>query len=161
MESVYLLLGANVGDCLNNLRICLTKLSRLGNIKAISSIYQTKAWGNTDQPDFFNLAVAIETSQAPPQFLKAIQSIEQEIGRVRFEKWGPRMMDIDILFFGKRIISSENLKVPHPYLPDRRFALTALAEIAPNVVHPALEKSVAELLKECGDILPVTKLEIE
>lgn len=161
METAYLLLGANMGDIQNNFRLCLTKLGRLGNIKAISSLYQTKAWGNADQPDFFNQAMAIETLQDPLEFLDSVLSIEQELGRVRLEKWGSRIIDIDILFFGNTIITSEKLKVPHPYLPDRRFALTALAEIAPDFVHPALEKSVAELLKECSDTLPVGKLEIE
>ncbi len=158
METVYLLLGSNLGDRQANLRMCLQRLNRMGKITAVSSVYETKAWGKHDQPDFLNQTVAIQTPESPEELLATILAIEIDLGRVRQEKWGSRIIDIDILLFGNRIIDTEKLKVPHPNLPERRFALTPLTEIAPDIIHPVLNKTVKSLLEECADTLVVRKI---
>lgn len=157
METVYLLLGTNLGHREAHLHTCLKRLGGLGTIQAISSIYETKAWGKTDEPDYLNQALAIITSGSPKDFIYQTQAIEIDMGRVRHQKWGTRIIDIDILFFGNRIIVSPKLQVPHPSLPLRRFALTALEEIAPEIIHPVLNKSVRSLMNECTDSLEVRK----
>lgn len=157
METVYLLLGTNLGHREAHLQACLKRLSGIGTIQAISSIYETKAWGKTDEPDYLNQALAINTSSSPKDFIYQTQAIEIDMGRVRHEKWGTRIIDIDILFFGNRIIDSPKLQVPHPSLPVRRFALTALVEIAPEIIHPVLNKSVRVLMTECTDSLEVRR----
>ncbi|MEI9946012.1 MAG: 2-amino-4-hydroxy-6-hydroxymethyldihydropteridine diphosphokinase [Chitinophagaceae bacterium] len=125
-------------------------------IKA-SSLYETAAWGKEDQPSFLNQALEIETALATQQLLKQLLKIEKKIGRVRKEKNGPRVIDIDILLFNNDIINENDLKVPHPELQNRRFALTPLAEIASNIIHPAFKKSILELLKLCPDTLEVKR----
>ena len=157
METVYLLLGTNLGHREAHLQACLKRLSGIGTIQAISSIYETKAWGKTDEPDYLNQALSINTSSSPKDFIYQTQAIEIDMGRVRHEKWGTRIIDIDILFFGNRIIDSPKLQVPHPSLPVRRFALTALVEIAPEIIHPVLNKSVRVLMNECTDSLEVKR----
>ena len=161
METVYLLLGSNLGNREANLRLCLQRLSAMGKITAVSCLYQTKAWGKTDQPDFYNQAVALLTKDSPEKMLNHILALERELGRTRHEKWGSRIIDVDILLFGGKIIESGKLNVPHPQLPSRRFALTPLAEIAPDVIHPVLKKSIADILADCTDPLEVTRLHTE
>jgi 2-amino-4-hydroxy-6-hydroxymethyldihydropteridine diphosphokinase len=158
METVYLLLGSNLGDRQGHLRMCLTRLGALGKITAVSSIYQTKAWGKTDQPDFLNQVIEILVEEKPNEFLSMILATEIDMGRVRQEQWGSRIIDIDILLFGDRIVDNDRLKIPHPQLPNRRFALTPLSEIAPHFHHPTLNKTISELLASCRDALPVEKL---
>ena len=153
-----MLMGSNLGDRKAHLRICLSRLAAIGNITAISSVYETQSWGKNDQPNFLNQAVAIQTTETPEDVLSLILAIEIELGRVRQEKWASRIIDIDILLFGNVIINTEKLKVPHPYLPERRFALTALAEIASDAIHPILNKSIQVLLNECNDRLEVVKI---
>jgi 2-amino-4-hydroxy-6-hydroxymethyldihydropteridine diphosphokinase len=157
METVYLLMGTNLGDRSANLKICLAGLMEIGEIIAVSPIYQCKAWGNQDQPDFFNQAIAIETKKSPEESLLILLKIEKAIGRVRRERWGSRIIDIDILLFGNRNINSENLTVPHPHLPERKFALIPLNDIAPDMIHPVLNKSIRELLLKCTDPLEVKR----
>lgn len=158
METVYLLMGSNLGDRELNLKLCIQALSGIGKTMAVSSVYETKAWGNTEQPDYFNQAIAMQTGETPDNLLLNILGIERQLGRVREEKWGSRIIDIDILLFGSSIVESDKLKVPHPFLPDRRFALTPLAEIAPEIIHPLLDKSIKVLLAECADELQVKKI---
>lgn len=134
----------------------MTELEQtVGTIVAKSSLYETAAWGKEDQPDFLNMALCIETSLTPEQLLQATQTIEQHLGRQRDVKWGQRTLDIDILFYGSEIVNLPNLKVPHPYIQDRRFALVPLHEIAPQLVHPGLAKTIAALLQNCPDKLEV------
>lgn len=131
---------------------------RCGKVTAASSQYETAAWGKTDQPSFLNQALEIETRLTPQQLLTQVLEIEKEIGRVREEKYGPRTIDIDILLYPGHIAEGCTLTIPHPQLPNRRFALAPLAEIAPALVHPVLHRSISELLAACPDPLEVVKV---
>ncbi|HEY3404466.1 MAG TPA: 2-amino-4-hydroxy-6-hydroxymethyldihydropteridine diphosphokinase [Ohtaekwangia sp.] len=156
---IFLSLGSNLGDRAQNL-IHASRLIResLGEIILNSSVYQTAAWGNEDQPAFLNQVLEITTSLTPEQALKCVLQIERSMGRERNEKWGERNIDIDILFYENYIISSGQLTVPHPEIANRRFVLLPLAEIAPYFVHPVLHKTIEELLEICGDNLSVEKM---
>lgn len=146
VQMVYLLLGSNLGNRKEILGKAIELLSqRVGIIILQSKDYETAPWGVTDQPDFLNLAVAIYTKLKPLEILEITQSIENQLGRVRNEKWGARLIDIDILFYGNEIIDEPNLKIPHPLLQERDFALSPLLEIAPNFVHPVLGETVLKL----------------
>jgi len=159
MNTAYLLIGGNMGER----ELYLKKARNLigeqcGELKSCSSIYQTAAWGKTDQPMFLNQALEIFTSLKPMQLLQQILSIEKQLGRTRHEKYGPRNIDIDILFYNEERHNVPLLTIPHPDLQYRRFVLTPMNEIAAEFVHPVLKKTMAELLKECPDDLPVKKL---
>jgi 2-amino-4-hydroxy-6-hydroxymethyldihydropteridine diphosphokinase len=146
LQIVYLLLGSNLGNRKEILDKAIELLSqKVGVIASQSKDYETKPWGVTDQPDFLNLAIAIHTYLKPFEILEQTQSIENQLGRVRKEKWGARLIDIDIMFYGSEIIEEPDLKVPHPLMQERDFALTPLSEIAPDFVHPVLAKTVLEL----------------
>jgi 2-amino-4-hydroxy-6-hydroxymethyldihydropteridine diphosphokinase len=150
--NVYLLLGSNVGDRQANLKKASELISEeVSPVVATSKLYETAAWGKTDQSPFLNQAIIVKTSIKPLILLSLLKNIERKVGRVDTEKWGPRVIDIDILLYGSEIIHEPELQVPHPYLPVRRFALLPLAEIAEEVIHPILKKTIAELLAECPD----------
>lgn len=158
MTDVYLLLGSNEGDRILWLQQAIEQLSPLGNITRQSAIYQTAAWGIEDQPAFLNMALCLQADLPPLILLKAINNIEHNLGRQRTLKWGQRTLDIDILFYGDEVIELAELKVPHPYLQERRFALVPLNEIAPDLIHPGFSKTVTQLLEECPDKLEVSRL---
>lgn len=159
-ERLYFLLGSNVGAREDYLLKALAALGKLSIDSSLNSshVYETAAWGLEVQAPFLNMAVALDTLLLPEQILTEIRSIEARFGRQRDVLWGPRTLDVDVLLFGKKIIRTPELHVPHPRLPERRFALAPLAEIAPALVHPELEKTIAELLRECPDPLEVTQL---
>jgi 2-amino-4-hydroxy-6-hydroxymethyldihydropteridine diphosphokinase len=160
MNKAYLLIGGNMGDRLQNLGRSVELLKGLGNVKALSGLYETAAWGKTDQPAFLNQAIFLETELTARELLQAVLDIEETMGRRREVKFGPRIIDIDLLFYNRDIIDEPGLSIPHPEVQNRRFALEPLHEIAPKLLHPVFGKSVEELLWECEDKLEVKKLEI-
>ncbi|WP_192821348.1 2-amino-4-hydroxy-6-hydroxymethyldihydropteridine diphosphokinase [Rufibacter sp. LB8] len=160
METLILLLGGNLGDRLFYLQEAESRLSALfGKPSQKSKVYETAAWGLTEQPSFYNQALAYETALPALEILAHTQQIELDLGRIRKERWGARMIDIDILFLGQQILNTPELQLPHPQLHLRRFALVPLAEILLHWQHPVLEKSVQELLARCPDSLEVKMLE--
>ncbi len=155
-ELVYLLLGSNLGDREAVLRQAVDALVSKGfSIKKNSAIYETQPWGITDQPVFLNIVLAGKWSSSPDELLVLCQQTEIQLGRVRTVKWGERILDIDILYFGSTMVSTENLMIPHPGIPGRRFTLIPLNEIASKKEHPVLKKSTAELLELCEDDIGV------
>jgi 2-amino-4-hydroxy-6-hydroxymethyldihydropteridine diphosphokinase len=158
MNKVYLLIGGNMGDRMANLENALNLIgTNLGKIIQISSLYETAAWGLTEQPDFLNQAVFIHTNLCANELMDAILQIERNMGRERNIPLGPRIIDIDIIYFNEEIVNNERVTIPHPKIAERRFVLLPLTEIAPNYLHPILDKSNTLLLKECGDSLAVHK----
>jgi 2-amino-4-hydroxy-6-hydroxymethyldihydropteridine diphosphokinase len=153
---VYLLFGSNLGERAANIANAITLLENQG-VTAIklSSLYETEPWGNTNQAPFLNQAAKFRTVLSAAQLMKTILKIEQDMGRVRTVKWAPRIIDIDILFFDNQIVSQNDLKIPHPELDKRKFALVPLAEIAPGFIHPILKRNMKELLAECSDRMAV------
>lgn len=159
MNRAYLLIGGNLGNRKRHLSAaCRMIREDCGKIMARSAIYETAAWGMEDQPAFLNQALIIETRWNAGQLLKRLLKIEKKLGRVRFEKLGPRIIDIDILFFNDDTLSLPHLKIPHPDLQHRRFVLEPLSELAPDLVHPVMKKTILTLKKKCSDRLPVKKL---
>ena len=159
MRTAYLLIGGNLGNRKENLSKAVSLINeQCGSLTSSSSIYETEAWGKTDQPAFLNQALEISTSLNARQLMRKVLKIEEEMGRVRKEKLGPRIIDIDILLFENEIHDLRFLKIPHPEMQNRRFVLVPLAEIDSTLQHPVLKKSIAELLEECPDNLEVKKI---
>lgn len=158
MNKAYLLTGGNLGNREENLAAAREMIAQhCGTIIHASSLYETAAWGKTDQPPFLNQALELHTELNARQLIRRILKIEKQMGRIREEKYGPRIIDIDILLFNEEIHDYRLLKLPHPEMQNRKFALLPLAEIAPYVIHPVLRKTITELLSECKDELPVKK----
>ncbi|MEO6315338.1 MAG: 2-amino-4-hydroxy-6-hydroxymethyldihydropteridine diphosphokinase [Chitinophagaceae bacterium] len=158
MNTAYLLTGGNVG----NRQQYLLESARLieaacGKITRRSAVYETAAWGKTDQPAFLNQALELATLLAPADLLTKLLAIEQTSGRERMEKYGPRTIDLDILLFNNEIIQTDALIIPHSRMASRRFVLVPLNEIASGYVHPVHNKTIASLLEVCPDPLPVKK----
>ena len=155
----YLLTGGNMGNRERYLEDAAKYISQsCGKILKESSIYETAAWGKTDQPNFLNQALLIETTFTADELMKRILLIEEKLERTRNEKYDARTIDIDILFFNNEIINEPKLIIPHPEIQNRRFALAPMNEIAPEFIHPVLHKNINTLLKECADKLDVKKI---
>ena len=158
VSPLILLLGSNQGNSIALLEKAIALLQlRIGKIETASSVYSTKAWGETDQPDFLNQVVVIPYTGTAIQALEIVLSIEHEMGRVRSKKWGARIIDIDLLYLGDQIHHTSELTLPHAALHLRRFTLVPLAEILPDFVHPVFNKTQQQLLDECADDLEVLK----
>jgi 2-amino-4-hydroxy-6-hydroxymethyldihydropteridine diphosphokinase len=159
MNKSFLLIGGNEGDILANLARARENIEgSAGTIRRSSSLYRTAPWGRTDQPDFINQALAVDTALGAQALLTVLLDIEQRMGRRRVEKWASRIIDIDILFFNDDMVDQPGLRIPHPEIQYRRFALTPMEEIAPGHIHPILGRSIRELLAECPDQGNVKKI---
>ena len=159
MNSAYLVTGGNMGDRQVQLSYAAKLVEeRCGRVIDKSSLYETAAWGKTDQEPFLNQALVLETSLNARDLLNEILYIENLMGRDRIEKYGPRIIDIDIIFFNHQIIREPGLVVPHPEMTRRRFVLEPLAEVIPAYIHPVYYRTVSELLAQCDDTLPVKKV---
>lgn len=159
MTKILLSLGSNLGDRAGALSAAVRLLVEKCAIKnlVVSSIYETEPVGFTDQPEYFNIAVCGETALAPEEFFMACKEIEFEIGRKNREKWHEREIDIDILMFGAENISTILVKIPHERMCERRFVLLPSDEIAPEMFHPVLRKTIREILSECEDLAAVVR----
>lgn len=157
IHSYYLLLGSNLLTPNYQLQKARQYLQEVGSIQITSSIYQTSAWGMKEQNDFLNQVIFLKSKLGPQDLLIHIQSIEERMGRKRELKWGPRIIDIDILYADDVQIQTSDLVIPHPEIQNRRFTLVPLSEIAPQFVHPVLMKTHIQLLELCTDLLPVSR----
>jgi 2-amino-4-hydroxy-6-hydroxymethyldihydropteridine diphosphokinase len=160
VSTVYIAIGSNLGDREANCKRAVKLLAKIGEVSSISPLYDTAPWGVVDQPRFLNGALELRTSLKPPELLTAIKSIERRLGRVESteRRYGPRVIDLDIIFFGDMVIDNndpnaqERLVIPHPLMQERAFVLAPLADIAPNIIHPVLKRSVNELFDSLPEI---------
>lgn len=160
MNKAYLLIGGNLGEREQHLATARELIvAQCGPLVAISALYETAPWGNSDQPAFLNQALELDTTLNARQLIRRLLKVEKLMGRTREEKYGPRLIDIDIILFNNEKHNYHFLKLPHPEMQNRRFVLVPLAEIAADVIHPVLKKTISELLEECPDTLPVTRME--
>ncbi|HEL2591387.1 TPA: 2-amino-4-hydroxy-6-hydroxymethyldihydropteridine diphosphokinase [Streptococcus suis] len=159
----YLSIGGNMGNRKAYLQAALDKLDSHPDcrLSLVSPIYETPAWGKTDQADFLNLACQVETDLSTKDFLALCQQIELDLDRVRIEKWGQRTIDLDIIFWDEEKIQEENLIVPHPYAHERAFVLLPLADIAADYRHPSFGQSVEELVINLGDTSDIKKISLD
>jgi len=150
MSIAYIGIGSNLGKRKGNCKkaIGLLKEQHLTIIKQ-SSMIETEPWGREDQPAFINMAVSVKTTLQPATLLDLLKELETSMGRTATVRWGPRIIDLDILFYDDLVIEEPDLSIPHPHIEDRTFVLSPLAEIAPDLIHPVLNKSIKELLTEC------------
>jgi len=150
MSLMYLGLGSNLNDRYANLQRAIAGLQKHFIITAISPVYLTEPWGDTDQPAFLNVCVAASTSVPPHDALRLIKAIEADMGREPTRRWGPRLIDIDILFYDKLVLSDQELTIPHPRIAERAFVLAPLADIIPDFRHPQTGETIEEMLDRLG-----------
>ena len=152
MNIVFLQLGSNLGDRELLLKDAITEIEdRVGNILECSKVYESTPWRVEGQENYLNQILKVKTTLLADEVLSVVLDIEKQLGRVRFEKWGERLMDIDIIFYNDSIIETPDLCVPHKHLHERMFVLTPLHNIAPEMIHPKYNKTVEELLNICND----------
>lgn len=156
-DGIFLLLGSNLGDQIEQLSSARRRLTAHGvRLLQLSEVYRSAAWGPIKQADFANQVVKTDYQGPPEKLLSILLEIEIQMGRVRDEKWGPRIIDIDLLYYDQLALDVPNLTLPHPEIANRRFTLAPMAELAPTFIHPVLKKNQALLLKQCPDNLEVT-----
>lgn len=163
MNTCFLLLGANLQDRRNNLmQACILLEKEAGKISRVSNVYETEPWGFGSDQWFFNIAVELQTELNPKNLLTKILQTEKMMGRKRTKTttYENRVIDIDILLYENRIIKNESLEIPHPQMHLRKFVMTPLAEIAPDVIHPVYQKKIKQLLKECQDECKISNIGI-
>ena len=154
--NIIILLGSNLGDRLANLQQAIASIASFSNILQQSNIYQTAAWGNTDQADFLNQAIEIQTNQTAENLMHALLAIESQMGRVRLQKWEPRIIDLDIIFYESAIHTTDFIQIPHPEMQNRSFVLKPLLDLIPNFEHPILKQNITQLWEKCPDQLEVS-----
>jgi len=154
--NIIILLGSNLGDRLANLQQAITSIASFSTILQQSNIYQTAAWGNTDQADFLNQAIEIQTQQTAENLMHALLAIETQMGRVRLQKWEPRIIDLDIIFYESAIHTTDFIQIPHPEMQNRAFVLKPLLDLIPNFEHPILKQTISQLWEKCPDQLEVS-----
>ena len=160
MNKAILLIGGNLGNRTGHLKQAVEQINKLvGKVDNISALYETAAWGVTEQPDYLNQGLVVSTDMDAITLLHTVLEIERNIGRIRQQKWGARVIDIDIIFYNNDIINLPELKIPHPQLQFRQFVLTPLQEIIPEWQHPVLHKTISTLQAQCTDPLPAKKTE--
>lgn len=158
MNKAILLIGGNLGDRTGHLQQAVEQIHKqIGKVEKISSLYETAAWGDVKQPDYLNQALQVSTEMTARTLLQTVLAIEHNIGRIRRQKWGARVIDIDIIFYNDAVINQPDLKIPHPQMQFRQFVLVPLREILPDWQHPVLHQSVSTLLENCTDKLPAIK----
>ena len=161
-QGIYFLLGSNMGGRMQNLQNAASHMNKRGiRIVNSSAFYESAPWGNEDQPAFINQVIQVETNLSPKALLKEALDIEHEMGRDRDGVlWGPRLIDLDLLFYNDEIIKAPGLNVPHPEIQFRRFTLEPFCEIAPDFIHPVSGKTLLQLKRLCKDPLPVHMVEV-